>query len=260
MVLFLLEKLRAAAASWGSSGMRVVLVLVAVAMVMAGCAGPPKLGGAPNVQVLDATELPPPSASDLIETDRPYIVGPFDKLVIDVFGITELSDRKVQVDASGRISFPLVGVLAVAGNTPGQIETLLRDRLASRYVRDPQVTVNLQETVSQVVTVEGQVKKPGLYPVVGRLTLLRAIALSGGTDEFSKLNEIVIFRTVKGEQYAALYDLKAIRLGAYSDPEVYANDVVVVGESRARRIFKDVLQVVPLFTTPLIVGIDRLGR
>nr|WP_232307181.1 polysaccharide biosynthesis/export family protein [Sphingomonas sp. Y57] len=228
-----------------------------VMLMLASCAGPPKIGGAPNLQVLDATELPPPDRSDMVETERPYIVGPFDKLAIDVFGIDELSNRKAQVDASGRISFPLVGVLNVSGLTPGEIEILLQQKLATNFVRNPQVTVNLDQTVSQVVTVEGQVKRPGLFPVVGRMTLLRAVALAGGTDEFAKLNEVVVFRTVKGEQYAALYSLKQIRVGAYADPDIYANDVVVVGESRARRTFKDLLQVVPLLTTPIIVAVDR---
>lgn len=227
-------------------------------LILASCASTPKIGGAPHLQVLDATELPAPDRSDMVETERPYIVGPFDKLAIDVFGIEELSNRKVQVDASGRISFPLVGVVNIAGLTPGEVEALLRQKLATNFVRNPQVTVNLDQTVSQVVTVEGQVKKPGLFPVVGRMTLLRAVALAGGTDEFAKLNEVVVFRTVKGEQFAALYSLKQIRVGAYADPDIYANDVVVVGESRARRTFKDILQVVPLLTTPLIVAVDRL--
>ena len=66
----------------------------------------------------------------------------------------------------------------------------------------------------------------------------------------------MIFRTVKGEKLAALYDVKAIRHGQYADPEVFANDVVVVGDNSARRYFKDLLQVVPLLSGPLIVAIQ----
>jgi len=227
------------------------------ALVLAGCAGPPKLGGAPGLTIISGSEMPGPDRSDLMTMNRPYLIGPFDKLTIDVFGIDELSQREVQVDASGRMSFPLVGVIAVAGKTPGEVEIELRKLLATRYVRDPQVTVNLKETTSQVVTVEGEVKKPGLYPVIGGLTLLRAVALAEGTTEFSKLNQIVVFRTVKDQQLAALYNLKAIRTGAYQDPEIYANDVIVVGDSVARRTFKDILQVAPLFTTPIIVALQR---
>lgn len=241
----------------GSRAMHRGAAALMAMLMLASCASTPEIGGAPNLQVLDSSELPAPDRTDMVEAERPYIVGPFDKLAIDVFGIEELSNRKVQVDASGRISFPLVGVVNISGLTPGEIEIALQQKLAANYVRNPQVTVNLEQTVSQVVTVEGQVKKPGLFPVVGRMTLLRAVALAGGTDEFAKLNEVVVFRTVKGEQYAALYSLKQIRLGAYSDPDIYANDVVVVGESQARRTFKDFLQVVPLLTTPLIVAVDR---
>jgi polysaccharide biosynthesis/export protein len=67
----------------------------------------------------------------------------------------------------------------------------------------------------------------------------------------------VIFRTVKGQQLAALYNLKAIRRGNYQDPEVFANDVVVVGDSQARRLFKDALQFVPLLTTPLVIALQN---
>ncbi len=233
---------------------RVVLSLVL--LTLASCAGPAQLGGAPKMQVVAGNELPPPDHSDLVVGDRPYLVGPFDKLTIDVFGIEELTAKEIQVDASGRISFPLVGIIEVAGLTPGEIETLLQQRLSERYVRNPQVTVNLRETVSQVVTIEGQVKKPGLYPVIGRMTLLRAIAKAEGTDEFSKLNEIVVFRTVRGQDMVALYNLKDIRRGAHPDPEIFANDVVVVGNSSARRLFKDLLQVVPVLMTPLILAIE----
>ena len=62
----------------------------------------------------------------------------------------------------------------------------------------------------------------------------------------------MIFRTVNGQKMAALYNLKAIRRGYYTDPEVFANDVVVVGDSQARRLFKDALQVAPTLLTPLI--------
>ena len=117
--------------------------------------------------------------------------------------------------------------------------------------------MNLKETVSQVITVDGQVKKPGLYPVVGKMTLMRAVATAEGTAEFARLDDVVIFRTVKGQQLAALYNLKAIRRGNYQDPEVFANDVVVVGDSQARRLFKDALQIVPLLTTPLIIALQN---
>ena len=185
--------------------------------------------------------MPEPTRLDLFEQNRPYLIGPFDKLMIDVFGIEELSKQEVQTDAGGRISFPLAGIMEAAGKTPGELEEEIEGRLRGQYVRDPQVTVNLKETVSQVITIDGQVREPGLYPVIGKMTLMRAVAVAKGTAEFAKLDDVVIFRTVNGQKMAALYNLKAIRRGFYNDPEVFANDVVVVGDSQARRLFKDAL-------------------
>ena len=96
-----------------------------------------------------------------------------------------------------------------------------------------------------------------MYPVVGEMTLMRAVASARGLAEFAKLDDVVVLRTVNGQRYAGLYNLAAIRRGNYPDPRVYANDTVVVGDSSARRLFKDFLQVVPLLTTPIIVAFQR---
>lgn len=235
------------------------VVLVFLGSMLAACATSGNIvsSGSASVNVIQNGALPTPDRRDIVGEDRPYLVGPFDKLIIDVFGIEELSTKEVQTDASGRISFPLAGVVEAAGRTPAEIEKLLEERLRAAYVRNPQVTVNLKETVSQVVTVDGEVKEPGLYPVVGRMTLMRAVATAKGTAEFAKLDDVVIFRTVQGQKMAGLYNLRAIRRGTYDDPEVFANDVVVVGDSRGRRLFKDGLQLLPALLTPLIYVLTR---
>ena len=234
------------------------LLMVLAAALLGGCVGRTQLTGSAKLQVVDASSMPAPTRNDVFASDRPYLIGPFDKLKIDVFGIPELSTKEVQTDASGRISFPLAGTIEAAGHTPGEVETLLEQRLRERFIRDPQVTVNLMETVSQVITVDGQVREPGLYPVIGRMTLMRAVATAKGTTEFAKLDDVVIFRTVNGQKMAALYNLKAIRQGAYDDPEVFANDVVVVGDSPARRLFKDILTSSSLLIGPLVVLLQNL--
>ena len=208
---------------------------------------------ATSVVLRPGSELPPPNSRDVASSDRPYLIGPFDKLVIDVYGIEELSQKEVQTDAGGRISFPLAGVIEAAGHTPGELEQIISDRLRGRFVRDPQVTVNLKETVSQVVTVDGEVREPGNYPVIGRMTLMRVIATAKGTTEFARLGKVVIFRTVDGQKMAGFYDLKAIRRGEYGDPEVFANDVVIVDDSWGKHFAKDFVQVAPLLSTPLIL-------
>ena len=81
---------------------------------------------------------------------------------------------------------------------------------------------------------------------------LRAIASAKGMNEFARTEEVVILRTVEGRKMAGLYDIEAIRRGAYDDPPIYANDVIVVGDSPQRRLFRDFVSVAPLLAAPLI--------
>jgi polysaccharide biosynthesis/export protein len=231
--------------------MRKTVLSLFCLLAASACAKQQPLVSSQSVKVIQEA-LPAPTRGDVAAVERPYLIGPFDKISVDVFGVPELS-KEVQADASGRISMPLVGTVDAAGRTPAELGAMIAESLRGRYVRNPQVTVNLKETVSQVFTVDGQVKEPGLYPVIGHMSLMRAVATAKGASEFAKLDDVVIFRTVDSQRMAALYNLKAIRRGAYEDPEIFANDVIVVGDSSARRLFKDALQILPTLTTPLIL-------
>ena len=205
------------------------LMALAAVVILAGCAGSkPPLASTSAVTLAPDSQLPTPTRTDLLGNARPYLIGPFDQLRVEVFGVEDLQ-RNVQTDASGAFSFPLIGRVDALGQTPDQIANLLRQRLAGKYLVDPQVTVNLVQTVSQVMTVDGQVASPGQFPVVGRMTLMRAVAVAGGTKDYADLQDVVVFREVGGQKYAALYNLEAIRRGNYADPEIYANDVIIVG-------------------------------
>lgn len=232
--------------------MRSLAVCFAAAALVS-CADRAQFGGDPNLSILPGTELPAPQQADASNSATAYFIGPFDRLLIDVFGIEELSGREVQVDASGRISFPLAGVVEVLGKTPSQVEGDLVQRLKLAHVRDPQVTVNAKEIVSRTVTVEGEVRKPGVYPVVGRMTLMNAVARAESTTEFSRAEEVVVFRTVSGQRYAAIYNLAAIRNGAYADPQIFAGDVVSIGVDTRRRLFRDVLAASPALLSPILI-------
>lgn len=240
-----------------NTGIKAV-VTVSVSLLMLGCSSrlPPPAAG---ITRLDQQMLPVPGRADTASAsvNSAYSLGAFDEIRIDVFGIEALSGQNVQVDASGRIAFPLVGTIDAVGKTPGELASLIQSQLRGSYVRDPRVTVNLTKSVSQLITVEGEVKEPGIYPVLGKMTLLKAIASARGTTEYSKLSQVVVFRTVSGQRYAALYDIRAVRTGAYTDPDIFPGDIVMVGESRARRLFRDFLQIAPLLSTPIIVALQN---
>jgi len=230
-------------------------IVLSLALVVTGCSSP-KLAENGEVAVVSSASLPAPTEADLTLGARPHLIGPGDVVSIEVFALPELS-REVRVDASGNVSLPLAGTVSALGSTPEELAAAVQSRLRANYVRDPRVTVGVVETVSQVVTLEGEVTRPGVYPVVGRMTLMRAIARAEGTSDIAAANHVVIFRTVEGQSMAALYDLRAIRLAAYSDPEVYSNDVIVVGESTARRVFPQIIQAAGLIMTPLITILDN---
>lgn len=232
---------------------RLLLILLALFTTFGAPAYAEAAGSAPVSRI---GSLPEPSPKDLAGVSRPYRIGPLDKLEYTVYGIEDLSGE-AQADASGNISVPLVGVIMASGKTPGELAAEIASALRSQYIRNPQVTVNVKEIVSQIVTVDGEVVQPGTYPVLGDMTLMRAVASARGVNEYAKLQDVIIFRTVGGQRYAGLYNLKSIRRGTYGDPAVFANDIVVVGDSRARRLFKDMIQVAPALLTPIIILLTR---
>lgn len=236
--------------------MRPHLAACAVLISLCSCAKRDLLRPAPGLAVLtDSSALPEPGRSDLSAGERASLIGPLDVIEVNVFGVPELS-RELQVDLSGQIAMPLIGQVDARGKTPSELSSEIASRLRVRYVRNPDVTINVKTSVSQVVTVDGEVKKPGLYPVTNQTTLMRAIASAEGLSEFARLSDVVILRQVNGKRMAGLYNLDAIRRGLYADPTIFANDVVVVGDSPARRLFRDVVSTAPLLAAPLVAIIQ----
>ncbi len=237
--------------------MRSALILVFLVLGASGCGKKlPLQSGARLTVVEAASALPAPDRNDLTAADRPSLIGPLDTILVDVFNVPELS-REMQVDASGRISMPLAGTIEARGKTAEELASAIEAALRGRYVRNPEVTVNIKSSVSQVVTIDGQVVEPGLYPVTNQMTLMRAIASAKGMSEFARQDDVVILRTVGAQKMAGLYNVAAIRRGAYDDPPIYANDVIVVGDSPQRRLFRDFVSLSPLLAAPLIAILQR---
>jgi polysaccharide biosynthesis/export protein len=236
--------------------MRFKLLSLAAMLALTACASTPEFTPGSHLSLYDANELPPPAN---VDTNGAYIyrVGALDKLAIAVFGIPELT-QVAQVSGGGRISFPFIGEIQAQGRTPEELAREIEAGLRRNHIRNPQVTVNLEETVSQVVTVDGQVREPGLYPVMGEMSLMRIVARARGTTEYARLQDVVVFRTVGDQQMAALYNLEAIRRGMYPDPSIYPNDVVVVGDSPARRMFREAIQAGGLIMTPIVAVLQRI--
>ncbi|NJS13248.1 MAG: polysaccharide export protein [Sphingopyxis sp.] len=233
------------------------LAVFAFSLLAACASGPTKVGGSPGITVVDATELPGPQGQMGEEQLHAYRIAPYDRLIVDVMAFEEFSDRKFDVDASGNISLPIAGAVQVGGLTPSQAAEQIASQLRRGFVRDPQVSINVEEAKSAYITVEGEVKKPGNHPIVDGMTLLRAVAVAEGATDFAQLRSVIVHRNVNGKAMVALYDLRSVRRGAYKDPVLYPRDIVVVGESANRRLTQVLLQLSPLLASPLIAILNN---
>jgi|SRR5581483_5526269 len=134
---------------------------------------PPMVGGAP---------LDPKS----------YIIGPEDVLAIRVWREPELSGQ-FPVRPDGHISLPLIGDTKAAGLTPQQLGSSLAESLM-KFMNRPEVTVGVQQVNSKKYFIQGEVQKPGSYPLTIPTTVLEALSNAGGFRDFANTKKIVILR------------------------------------------------------------------
>ena len=213
-------------------------LLACAAALLCGCGGGTTLDpGATAVTV--ASTLPPPDSQTVAVEVAPYRIAPGDEVTVAVFGAPEL-DRVGTVDAAGNFSLPLAGTVSAAGKTPEELANVIEAKLRGGYLKQPKVSVNLKQSTPQTLTIDGEVRQPGIYPVVGRMTLQQAIATARGASEAANIRNVIIFRTVNDEKMAAMFDLKEIRSGRDVDPQVFGNDIVIVGESAVQKFIRDV--------------------
>lgn len=123
-----------------------------------------------------------------------YVLGADDALRIMVYGYDDLK-TETRVSTDGRISFPLVGEVSVAGKTTFEVEHELARLLKSGgFIIDPQVTVMVTEYKSQQISILGQVQKPGRYGLESANTLVDVIAMAGGVTEQGDERAVIAHR------------------------------------------------------------------
>ena len=219
-------------------------IALAAAVALSGCSTTNLPQGARAYETIPA----PSSLASISE----YRIGPLDVLKITVFQEEDLSLEEVPVDASGNILFPLIGQVSVAGKTSTELSNDIAQRLGERYLVDPQVSIIVSASASQNVTVEGAVAQPGVYPLQGPTTLLQAMAMARGPTQTARLNEVIVFRRKDDGVYAAQFNLADIRTGRAANPEIKGSDIVVVGNSFAKQLFRDFMQLSPLLATVFV--------
>jgi polysaccharide biosynthesis/export protein len=171
-----------------------------------------------------------------------YRIQPGDVLTVTVLE-DETLNREVLVLPDGRISVPLAGTVAAAGQSVEAVERTIADRLASNFAVRPNVFVSVVTVADEAETfpiyVLGRVGEPGLVEVEVGTTLLQGIALAGGFDRFAATKRIQLRRRdpATGREQLYVFNYNAVERGAaiQSMITLREGDVLLVPE---RRLFE----------------------
>lgn len=169
---------------------------------------------------------------------REYIIGPQDLLEIRVFELPELN-QTVRVSEDGSITLPLLGNVQVGGLTKDGVEQKLKMLLEAKWLKSAQVSVFIKEYQSRRVAVIGAVERPGMYELVGRLTLLQVISQAGGFKE-NAANEIYVLREGKDGTTASIaIDLEDLLLNGNQNLNIplMPGDVINVPVDRLINVY-----------------------
>lgn len=161
-----------------------------------------------------------------------------DLLEITVFELPELN-QTVRVSEDGSISLSLLGKVDVAGLTAQELEKKLASILDLQYTKDAHVTVFIKEKKYQKVSVLGAVRNPGMYELIGPMTLLQVIALAGGLTA-QAFNKLFIYRQhVDDTQTRIVVNLDELMTNGNQEfnIEIQPRDVVTVPTDRIQNVF-----------------------
>jgi polysaccharide export outer membrane protein len=214
-------------------------VLIGSALALAGC------GNTRGGKIPYEVQLAEPDRPVAVALGDDYRIGPLDTLKIAVFQVPDLSGE-FEVDLTGNVALPLVGNVKAIDLTPSELDQRLTAKLGEKYLQSPDVTVGVKTSSTRVVTVDGSVRSPGVFPANQPLTLMQVIAMAKGTDENANPRRIAIFRQIQGQRMAAAFDLTSIRRGEMEDPKVYSGDIVVVSGTKTKALYQQILGNLPL--------------
>lgn len=163
-----------------------------------------------TLRALSAAQAPAPAPQG-VDVPIDYTIGPDDVLNVVFWTAKEMS-HEVLVRPDGKISLPLINDVSAAGLTPLQLSENIR-ALATKFVRDAGNTVIVTTINSRRVYVVGEVSSPGQFPLASEMTVLQAIGQAGGFVEGANKGDVVIVRTVDGQQRRFKFDYNDVLRG-----------------------------------------------
>jgi len=160
-------------------------------------------------------------------------IGPGDLLDLSVFDVPELV-LKVRVDISGCVSLAFLGDVKLAGMTVGNAQRLIaRELVARQLVKDPRVSIFIEEFATQGITVYGEVNAPGIYPLMGPHHLYDVISAAGGLTLKSGRTVTVLHAGQSDHpEVVALANINATENPLeHANVPIYPGDTIVVSKA-----------------------------
>ena len=177
-----------------------------------------------------------------------YQLRPNDVINVTVFREPELSLNAVPVSATGEISMPLLGFDAGGGDDHIGGWRASSNRCSTpSSLRFPDVSINIVQYGSHLVTVEGSVTAPGIYNFSPGTKLSGAMALANGPSRIADQDDVAVFRETPDGMAIAKFDYVAIQSGTMIDPMLEPGDRIVVGLNNLSQFWQDVLMTLPIF-------------
>ena len=177
-----------------------------------------------------ANQPPTTPIPDDIDALSDTTIGPDDVFDIRVYGEKDLSDT-FRVSSDGTIDYPLLGTIIVNKMTPTEVADLIERGLVEKeLLKNPQVTVFVQEYNSKKISVFGEVKKPGTFPYKDGMTVVEAVAIAGGFTSMAKKNDTTVIRVMGGEKKRFRVPVEAIGQGRAGNFILRSRDIVFVPE------------------------------
>lgn len=139
-------------------------------------------------------------AAGPVSFESPYTLDAGDRLRITVFGQEGLTNS-YPVDATGSIMVPLIGSTPVRGLTTDEVSRAIAERLRQGYIREPQVTVQVEQY--RPFFILGEITTPGQYAFVANMSVQTAIAIAGGFGPRATKGAVEISRTIAGKTVRA---------------------------------------------------------
>ena len=157
-----------------------------------------------------------------------YVIHPSDVLEISVYGENELT-RKLVVRPDGKVSFPLVGDIKVAGHSTSEVKVMV-DKKVSAYIPEASSTIIINQLGSLKYYVVGEVARPGMFNMPSQLTVLQALSLAGGLETFADEDSIIIIRGHGKDTTKILFDYSDVKKGKHLEQNILLDrgDVILV--------------------------------